>query len=415
MIFLAIFSVSCIDETYFGESTQANIITFTIEGEMSNKIEPLIDWRDVGTVDIVVPASFDLAKLKVTNVVCSQLAHFTTNPDTLTNFTKPVELTVVAEKKGVQKKWIITVVKKEIEKTQIAFSSFTRWTPAYNPSGTPVTIKGKEGFFPGNGKDYSPWQSSIEGNAVALSGLSDFSVYPQPDATTAKYARLTTLKTTSGALMGAGIAPGGLFTGNFVMNVAYVSGPVKAPRKMINSGVPFYSRPKGVKFDVRYKAGDQMVDGKLKPIKIGEGKPTQDSCDIMFILQNRLTNPDEWIRVATAALRVPVIGNMNNEETGFVTVELPFIYGRPTAEQLAAKPYQQIGGSQGELYNYKFTKNGSGWDISEKPVPEVYAEDPSMVEVDSFTAMFTCSAYGDLFYGAVGSTLDVKNVELIYE
>lgn len=406
---------SCVNESYFGESTVADIVKFTIQGEMSNKVEPLVDWRDVGTVNITVPSSFNLDSLKVVNAECSQLAHFEFSPDSMINFSQPVELWVVAERQSIKKRWIVTVSKQVVENAQLPFSDMMQWTPAINAKGVAVTIKTKVGYFPGNGVDYSPWNSTIEGNSVALAGMNDFSVYPNTEKQEAQYARLITHETTVGAAIGSGVATGGLFTGQFLMDPGLVSGATKYPRKMINAGVPFYSKPISVQLDVRYKAGAQMVDGKLKPITPGSGKPTKDSCDILFALQNRLSDPNVYIRVATASFRVPAIGNLSDDEGGFVTVTLPMIYGAPTAAQIAEKPYQKIGGSSGELTFYKFTKNGDKWDISTNPVTERYAADPENTEVDNVVVMFSSSTYGDLFYAAVGSTLDVKNIKFIYE
>lgn len=404
----------CIDETYFGESVQADIVTFSIEGEMSNKIDPLVDWRDVGTVKITVPATFDLKYLKVTNAVCSQLAHFTTNPDTLTDFSNPVELFVVAENQAVVKRWIVTVTQEEVTQAQIPFSEMTQWTPARTPAGAAITIKGQPGYFPGNGTEFSPWRSTAESNAISLSGLSEFSVTPNTGNTTAQYAKIVTLETKSGALLGTGVATGAIFVGEFILNASLVTGAVKEPRKMVNSGTPFYGRPKAVKFDIRYQPGAQMMDGKLKPIAEGTGKPMKDSCDIYIILHNRLSDPSKFIRVAAASLRDGAIGNINDDVNGFVSYEIPFIYGEPTAEQLLNKPYAKIGGSHGELTFHKFTKNGDNWDISATPVKEVYAADPENTSVDNIVIMFSSSAYGDEFYAAPGSRLDVKNIQLVY-
>lgn len=407
-------SVSCVNESYFGESKEANIVTFAIEGEMSNRIDPMVDWQDVGQVYITVPSSFDLQNLKVTDVVCSQLAHFTSDPYLLTNFSEPVELEIVAENQSIKKKWMINITQQEVEDAQLPFSNFTEWAPAKNYLGVPIVLKEYIGYFPGNGKDYSPWQSSIEGNAFGGAGISEFSVIPNTMAPIAEYARLTTVTTQSGVLMGAGVAAGGLFTGQFIFEHTYVTAE-KAPRKMIKNGVPFYSKPKAVKMDIRYKAGAQMMDGKLKPIQPGQGLPTQDSCDVIFALQNRSIDPSGWVRVATASLRAPSIGNLEDSDNGFLTITLPFVYGAPSEADLAAKPYQRIGGSQGELSFYSFTKSGDKWDVSQNPVKEVYAADPQTTSVDYIAVMFSCSTYGDLFYAAPGSTLDVKNVTLIYE
>lgn len=405
---------SCIDDTYYGESKKAEIVAFDIEGQLDNKIEPGVDWNDTGKVYVVVPQNFDLAHLKVTNVKCSQLARFSTDPDTLTNFTHPVDLLVYAEAKGVQKTWVINVSQLAVEKEQLPFSNFLQWTPAKDQNGKPIELKGQIGYFPGNGSSNSPWQSTIEGNAISLSGLNDYSVYPNTREPQAQYARLTTLETKSGALMGTGVAAGGLFTGSFHMDASLIMGNEKYPRKMVNAGVPFYSKPKAVSFNMRYQPGPIMKNGKLQEIKPGQGLPTQDSCDVMFILQNRLANPNEWIRVATAMIRVARMGDINKED-GFEQVTLEFVYGEPTAAQIAEKPYQKIGGLNGELTFYKFTKSGDKWEVSKDPMPEVYASDPQAVEVDNIITMISSSTYGDLFCAAPGSILDIKDIEFIYE
>lgn len=405
--------ISCVTESYFGESKEANIIIFDIQGQMSNRIDPMVDWQDVGQVMITVPSSFELTNLKVSNVECSQLSYLTTQADSITDFSTPVELLVVAEDQSVTKKWVVTVKKQEVENAQIPFSDFTQWTPAKTTSGVPIILKDYTGYFPGNGKDYSPWQSSIEGNAFALAGISELSVLPNTMAPQAQYARLTTVTTKSGAMMGAGVAAGGLFTGTFVFNPDYVIAE-KSPRKMINNGIPFYSRPKAVQLEIRYKAGEQMLDGKLKPITPGSGQPTRDSCDVMFALQNRTIDPGAWVRVATASLRAHSMGNMDAQD-GFESITLPFIYGTPTAEQLTEKPYQKIGGSQGELFFHSFLKSGTAWTVSENKIPEVYAADPLQTPIDYMAVMITSSTYGDLFLAASGSTLDIRNVRLIYE
>lgn len=417
-LWAALGCVGCVDETYFGESSQANITAFSIEGAMSTKIEPLVDWRDVGTVTITVPMAFDPKGLKVTDAVCSQLAHFEVDPMGLTDFSQPVELFVQAEKKEARKRWIVTVNQQQVEQSQLPFSDFTQWAPAYKPGGVLMQIKDQPAYWPGNGSDESPWQTSAQGNDYGASvGIKEFSSVPIPqlkvvEPITADYARVHTIAAGKAAQgTGTGMAAGGIFTGIFAFEPTYVMLEDKQPRKMMNAGVPFYSRPIGVQFDVRYKGGAKMVDGKMNPISW----PQRDSCDILFALQNRLGNSDQWVRVATASLRTPQIGHFDDETTGFVRHEMPFIYGRPTAEQIQAKPYEQLGGSLGELFFFSFVKQGDKWVPSEKPITEVYAEDPAAVDVDHIVVMFSSSAYGDLFKAAVGSTLDIKNVKLIYE
>ena len=165
-----------------------------------------------------------------------------------------------------------------------------------------------------------------------------------------------------------------------------------------------------------------MRDGKGQPITASnaDGRPTKDSCDIYAILQNRKLKQSEnqFVRVAIASYRTSeTIGDMADNNGGFVEMTIPFTYGQPTPAEIAAKPYMKIGGSRGELTFNRFTKNGDNMTI--EPVTEVYATDPENTEVDYIAVLFSSSAYGDSFWGAVnadgtGSTLDIKDFELVY-
>ena len=412
----------CINESYFGESEQANITKFTIEGELTNKIEPLVDWKDVGTVMITVPDNYDLSNLTVTAAVCSQLAHFETDPLTIHDFSKDVELNVLAEKKGIVKKWIIKVSKGEVaESEQLAFSNMQQWTPKNN-QGISVVVNGKEGSYPGNGVDYSPWNSSIESNKISIGGFKDLTTFPYDLSDGTKCARIQTIKSTSSIPinMGMGLASGGMFVGEFVFNQAFMMATPPAPRKMLNQGVVFHSKPKAVKFKMRYKPGPVMMDGHTNPITAenAAGRPTSDGCDIYFIIQNRNMEPNTFVRIAAASFRSnrgESVGDMNDDNAGFVDMEIPFIYGEPTAAELAAKPYCGIGGLDGDLFFYEFTPKGNGnYDISKEPVKEVYASDPATTEVTHIIALFSSSVSGDKFMAAPESMLDVKDIELVY-
>ena len=96
---------------------------------------------------------------------------------------------------------------------------------------------------------------------------------------------------------------------------------------------------------------------------------------------------------------------------GFVTITLPFVYGQPTQAEVQEKPYMNIGGIRGEVSFYKFSFNGTTYD---KELMKEEFGDKDM-EVDHIIGLFSSSAYGDMFWGAPGSRLEIKNVELIYE
>lgn len=412
----------CIDETYFGESAKANIVKFTIDGELSNKIEPLVDYKDVGTVDITVPESFDLADLTVTTATCSQLAHYKTDPLKIKDFTNPVELYVISEK-GLEKKWVITVTKAIIkEDEQLLFSSMKQWTTKNN-QGISVEMNKVPGMYPGDGIGVSPWNSTIQSNAYGGGYFNSFSTFPyELKGGAGNVARIETIKTPLSIVqaMGMGLATGAMFTGEFVFNPAFVLNTPKAPRKMMNMGVTFHSKPKAVKFKMRYKPGAELTDGHGTPITDANaaGRPTKDGCDIYFILQDRRSEAGKFIRVAAATYRTvrgESVGDINDDANGFVEMEVPFIYGQPTAADLAAKKYCGIGGENGEITFYNFTPKGDGtYEVSQNPVTEVYSQDPTTANVDTLIGLFSSSISGDSFLAAPGSTLDVRDVEFVY-
>ncbi|MEG2492944.1 MAG: PCMD domain-containing protein [Rikenellaceae bacterium] len=412
----------CVDEKYFGESQKADIVKFTIEGELSNKIEPLVDNKDVGTVNITVPEKFDLKDLKVTMVKSSQLSHFKTDPLVITDFSAPVELILIAEN-GAEKKWVVTVTKDVVKvNEQLLFSSMSQWTTKNNQGISPVLGNKMQGMYPGDGVGVSPWTSTIESNAFGGSYFESFSTYAHDlKAGAGKVARIETIRGTAATeLMSMGVATGALFTGEFIFNSSLVLGSVKEPRKMMNYGVAFHSKPKAVKFKIRYVPGDVMKDGKGVDITVDNaaGRPTKDGCDIYFILQNRHSEPGKYTRVAAASyrsVRGEKIGDMSDDVNGFVTMEIPFIYGKPSAADLAAKNYCGIGGENGEITFFNFAPKGNGsYDVSKDPITEEYSVDPTVAEVDTIIGSFSSSISGDLFFAAPGSTIDVKDIEFVY-
>lgn len=419
----------CIDRSYFGLSDQANITSFDIDGQLSNSIDPMIDWQDVGKIYITVPNTYNLANLTVNKAVCSQLAYFDIDPFEITDFSKTVTINVTAEDRSIVKTWEITVEQAEAD-SQIAFSDMDSWTIAKDGSGNDVsyTSSGNTtyGYLPGNGVDLSPWASPAESNAFSLAGINYFTVQPMPTVSSASYARIETINVTSGAavLAKTQVVTGALFTGEFIFDMAYA--PVTGtgePRKMVNIGSSFYFKPTAAKVSFRYQPGSVMTDGEGNAITSlnAAGRPQVDSCDIYFILQNRTEDPNYLIRVGAAHLRTSeVIGDLSSDG-GFVEVTIPFIYGEPTATELSEKPYAQIGGSRGELTFYNFTISNNQYSITE--IDEIYAEDPDAIGVTHIAALCSSSAYGDSFWGGLnpsgseygGSVLDIDNIELIYE
>ena len=415
ILFLTFILSGCIKENYFGESDLANITTFKIKGQINNTIvtgEP----SDTGYVYVSISTTMNAADLVVEQAITSPLAKFESDPYVLTNFLDPVLIIVRAENDKITKPWLIVVSKGDAP-TQLSYSSFDQWYQTdwrYTPSGSTNPVYA---YFPGeNSSTYSPWQSPAQATRFA----SYFTTVPGPSESSPEYAEISTSTYNLGAVVNAGVIGGALFTGVFRFSTSHapVIGSDPNPRKMIDFGVPFYQRPKSVTFNMRYARGEQIVDGKLSPIypSDAEGRPCLDSCDVYFILQNRSLLPDNYIRIATAWLRTSdSIGTITSSTNGMVTMTLPFIYGEPTAAELAEKPYLKIGGTYGEVEFYKFTLvPGTTDEYTKTLMPEVYPTTVEQQEPDYIIVLFSSSAFGDRFWGAKGSRLDVNNVVFNY-
>ncbi|MDD4684886.1 MAG: PCMD domain-containing protein [Bacteroidales bacterium] len=408
LVLVSTFFASCVDEKYYTESKDCNILVFDIEGQISNRIitgSP----SDTGFVEIGIPISMNYNNLSVSSAKFSPLAKPDKDALKIKDFSNDVVFTITAEDDNVSKVWKVRVFYTDAP-LQLAYSNMKSWTIAKDENGNEIKIGPTYAYFPGQANVFSPWQNGARANTLA--GF--FSVNPKPSVENADYASMETKLYSTGALMNSAIVTGALFTGKFMYNSTYLPGigSDPNPRKMVNLGTPFYQKPKEVKFKMRYKAGEVMKDGKNKVILENdpEGRPSKDSCEIYFLLQNRNLDANKFYRVATAWLRTgDEIGSFETE-TGFVEITLPFIYGEPNAQTLIENPYMKIGGVRGEVIFYKFTPNGQTYDISQ--ANEAYA--PSNSPVDNIIVLMSSSAYGDKFWGAPGSRLDVKDIEFIY-
>ncbi len=408
LVLVSTFFASCVDDTYYAESKQCNILVFDISGQVSNRIlagNP----SDTGLVEIGIPTSMNYNNLIVNSFKFSPLAKPNKDATKIKDFSSDVILTLTAEDNNVSKVWKIRINYTDAP-LQLAYSNMKTWTIAKDENGNEIKIGSTFAYFPGETNLFSPWQNGARANTLA--GF--FSVNPKPSFENADYASMDTKLYSIGALMNSAIVTGASFTGKFMYNSTYLPGlgSDPNPRKLVDLGTPFYQKPLQVKFKIRYKAGDVMKDGKNKAIleNDSEGRPSKDSCEVYFLLQNRNLDANKFYRVAAAWLRTSdEIGSFDNE-AGFVEITLPFIYGQPDAQTLLEKPYMKIGGVRGEVIFYKFTPNGQTFNITQ--ANEEYA--PSNSPVDNIIVLMSSSAYGDKFWGAPGSRLDIKDIEFIY-
>jgi hypothetical protein len=166
------------------------------------------------------------------------------------------------------------------------------------------------------------------------------------------------------------IAAGTMYTGSFT------DGPpsVSDPRSNITFGTPYSGAPVSFSSDYQYTPGDSYEDGD------GNTLPGNDSCDIYVLLQLIDQNdPTNVQRVATAWFR--------NGDTvaDWTTITINFTYGELPA------------GSPGFM----------------QPIaPETWA--PAGSSANQITVVYSASALGDSFSGAIGSELNIDNLVLNY-
>ena len=170
-----------------------------------------------------------------------------------------------------------------------------------------------------------------------------------------------------GKMAGMPIAPGNLFLGTFD-----VASALRAPLQATHFGIPFRQTPKTVKGYYKFKSGEQMTDGEGNEIS---GK---DNFNIYAMLYE---NTDE------NGNQVVLDGTNSNDSSYLV------LYGKIEGQ-----------GEADEWTPFSFdmkAMNGKELD------PEKLANFGY-----NFSIVFSSSLKGDIFTGAVGSTLMIDDVEV---
>ncbi len=178
-------------------------------------------------------------------------------------------------------------------------------------------------------------------------------------------ARMTTVRSPLIVRMAAATMFTGKFTDGF-------PDPVD-PRSNIDFGTPFDARPSGFKIDYKYIPGESYEDANGNPLD-GE-----DSCDMYVLLERR--EGDKVERIGTAWFR------SDAEVSDYTNLELDIKYGELTASD--------------PEFEYANIREGESWG------------DPNSTPTH-IIVVFSSSALGDFFTGAIGSELWVNNFELLY-
>lgn len=145
------------------------------------------------------------------------------------------------------------------------------------------------------------------------------------------------------------------------------------PRSNIEFGTPFNGRPKAFKLSYKYLPGNSYEDADGNPLSGG------DECDIYLLLEKR--EGDQVQRIATGWFR------SGTEVLDWTDLEVDIKYG-------------ELSPSDPE-FEYANIREGETWGDPQATPTHV-------------TVVFSSSALGDFFTGAIGSELWVNDLELVY-
>jgi hypothetical protein len=256
----------------------------------------------------------------------------------------------VTAEDGSRAQWTVTVVP-AVPNPQLPNSNFDQWFPV------------SDYFQPGENADNTIWDTANRG--VAIAG----------DANTTREdlggGDFAAKMTSVAAPLIVRMAAATLFTGKFTEGFPSPSNP----RSNIDFGTPFAGKPSAFRVDYRYLPGASYEDGDGNPL------PGGDQCDIYVLLQKR--EGDQSQRIGTGWFR------SDQEVADFTNLEVEIKYGELTA----ADP-------EFEYANVRADEGESWGDPNDTPTHIV--------------VVFSSSALGDFFTGAIGSELTVNNFELMY-
>lgn len=355
--FLAFAISSCIQDEAL--NAEADIETCSVPGDVLNR-EPII-----GNDEITLP-------LKKGANITKLAPEFTLTPGatiepasgTMRDFTgtdkKPLLYTVTSEDRQWTKQYKVSAMYSGIPTS----FHFEEAIPVNDKNGQPIFYNFQETDAIGN---LLKWANANEGfNYTGVQAAADdYPTSPSPNGKVGNCVKLTTKSTGDlGAKLEMYIASGNLFTGSFKIVIPEV---VKATK----FGVPFNHVPISLKGYYKYKAGD---------IFTVSGKPVsgrKDMCDIygVFYETDANLNSLDGTNIFTDPHIISVARISDAKETDDWT-----------------------------LFNLTFVK---------KPGKEV---DLEKLQNDGYNLaiVFASSIKGDLFEGAVGSTLYIDEVELSY-
>ena len=303
------------------------------------------------TIVVTVPDTTMDFNFAPSEIGISNFASVSPSVGEVQDFNVPVEYFVTAEDGSVSVYTVI--VERGGSQPQLENSSFEDW---YTES-----VGFSQVEQPGVDKNTTIWGTANRG--LALGGASGNTMRQVRGSS--NYARMESVA--APALVR--IAAATIFTGKFTDGFPSVTDP----RSNITLGTSFAGRPVSFSFEYTYQPGASNQDDKGQPLPYG------DQCDIYLFLENR--DGAQVKRVGTAWFR------SGETVTEWTTQTVEIKYGPLDASD----PW---------------------FDYAQPTGDEVWGDGTE--NVTHITVLATSSFEGDFFKGAIGSTLELDEIELGY-
>lgn len=351
LLLIGLLLVGCVKEDYFGESPYGNIKEIVL----SNQSGIATITPDSLLVTVEIPGGVDLTAITIETLEISSFASTNKSQGDLLNLENEDTIQITAEDGSVYNWTIRAFVASETP--QLNNWDLNSWYMTANNY-----------YEPGEDASSTIWGTGNPGTQL----LSLLATVPEDLGDSNLAAKMITLDT--GALAGAfgiPIAAGSLFTGYFNSDNIEIDDPEAA----IDFGTPFSGRPIKLRFKYSYVPGPENKN------KDGELLAYEDACDIYALLEIRQSG--EIQRLATAWFR----SDLTQED--LTSKEVEFNYGE----------------LDDSFPDYMFPVN-----------QDFVSDELAQFGLPTHITFVASSSFdGAIFSGAIGSTLIIDDIEMVYE
>jgi len=341
---------SCVKEDFFGYSKYGNIKKIEVSNQASNAVIN----NDNLLVTVEIPAGVDLSIIDIEALEVSSFAKANKEVGDIIDLTSGQTISITAED-GSEHLWTV--------KSFVASA-----TPQLNNGDFNLWYKTTTNYYePGESASNTIWGTGNPGTQI----LNKLATIPEDMGEDNLAAKMITLD--NGKLVGTfgtPISAGSVFTGVFNPDKIDPTNPQAA----IEFGTSFAGRPAKLRFKYSY------VPGEINKDKKGNVLDYPDACDIYALLEIRQGGKIE--RLATAWFRSSEV------QSEITMLEIPVIYG---ALDNTYPDYM-------------------------RPIDHDYVspDSASFVLPTHITFVGSSSYDGANFAGAIGSTLIIDDVEMVY-